>query len=392
MEAYLDNSATTRVAKEVTEIVIQVMEKDFGNPSSKHMKGVESERYIKAAARIIAGILKADEKEIVFTSGGTESNNLALIGCAMANRRAGNHIITTAIEHPSVSEPLKYLESEGFRLTCLPVDGDGRISLEELKESITPDTIMVSTIFVNNETGAVQDVAAIGGLISRINPAVIYHVDAVQAFGKYEIYPSKMNIDLLSVSAHKFHGPKGAGFLYINNKVKIRPLMLGGGQQRGRRSGTDNVPGAAGLGKAAELAYARLAKNTARMRELKEYLTSQLEAINDELKPICPIFNIKINSRTEGAPHIVSASFSPIKSEVLLNALAEKGIYASAGSACSLSKPKLSGTLRAIGLSAEEADCTLRFSLCKDTCREEIDYTLSALKELLPVLSSFVAR
>lgn len=389
MECYLDNSATTRVSDPVVEIMIKAMKEDFGNPSSKHIKGVESERMLKDARDKIARILKVSEKSIIFTSGGTESNNMALIGSAMANARKGKHIITTSIEHASVLEPLKFLEKEGFEVTYLPVDENGHIRPEELEASIRPDTILVSTIFINNEIGAVADVAAIGKLIKKKDPAIIYHTDAVQAFGKTEIFPAKMNIDLLSVSGHKLHGPKGIGFLYVDPTVKIRPMILGGGQQKGMRSGTDNVPGAAGLAKAAAIAYENLKSNNAHMTALKDHLTDGLMELGERLDKV----SIRINSKKgdESAPHIVSCTFSPVKSEVLLHALEDKGIYVSSGSACSSNKPGLSGTLQAIGLTPKEADCTLRFSFCDTTDEEEIEYTLKALEELLPVLSRFTS-
>ena len=394
MESYLDNSATTRVDARVIELMTTVMAEDFGNPSSKHMKGVESEKYLRQAREIIAGILKVNEKEILFTSGGTESNNMALIGSAMANRRAGMHIITTAIEHASVLEPLKFLENEGFEITYLTVDENGHISLEELEAAIREDTILVSTMFVNNEVGAVQDVQAIGSLIKKKNPKTIYHVDAIQAFGKYNIYPNRMHIDLLSVSGHKLHGPKGIGFLYINPKIKIRPLILGGGQQKGMRSGTDNVPGAAGLGLAAKIAYDNLSENTAKMNRLKDRLTEGLEVLASGYRNEGSVLELKVNSKKgeNSAPHIVSCTFSPVKSEVLLHSLEDRGVYVSSGSACSSNKPGLSGTLQSIGLSAKEADCTLRFSFCENNTEEDVDHALKELKELLPMLSKFVSR
>ena len=387
LEIYFDNSATTRVDDDVIRIMEQVMREDYGNPSSKHMKGVDSERYIRSAASVLAGILKVSEKEIIFTSGGTESNNMALIGAAMANRRKGKHIISTCFEHPSVLEPLKYLEQficpdgEHFEIQYLHVDPDGHISMEELKSSIRPDTILVTTMFVNNEIGAVQDVAAIGKLIKAVNPSCLYHVDAIQAFGKYPIYPGKMNIDLLSVSGHKFHGPKGIGFLYKNEKVKLNPLILGGGQQKGMRSGTDNVPGAAGLGEAAKIAYRDLQENVEHMTALKDRMIDGLSGY-------------KVNSKkgSLSAPHIVSVTFFPVKSEVMLHALEEKGIYVSSGSACSSNKPGLSGTLQSIGLSAKEADCTIRFSFSKYNTAEEVDFCLEKIRETYEVLRKFTSH
>jgi len=404
MECYLDNSATTCADKNVIDTVVKVMGEDFGNPSSKHMKGVESEAYLKQARETIAEVLHVSEKEIIFTSGGTESNNMALIGVAMAGIRKGRHIITTCFEHASVLEPLKYLNEmkisselgvsglevtgDGFEITYLGVDHKGHISREELENAIRPDTILVSVMMVNNEIGAVQDVSEIGRIIKEKNPKTLFHVDAIQAFGKFDIAPRRMNIDLLSVSSHKFHGPKGVGFLYVKEGVKIKPLILGGGQQKGMRSGTDNVPGIAGMAVAAKIAKADMNQNVRHMTEMKNRLIDGLNGIS------CPGLKLIVNSYKDGAsaPHIVSASFYPIKSEVLLHALEERGIYVSSGSACSSNKPGLSGTLQSIGLSPKEADCTLRFSFSRDTSEEEIDYTLDQLKELLPVFSKFVSH
>ncbi len=400
MECYLDNSATTRASDNVINEMTKVMSIDFGNPSSKHMKGVESENYLKNAKEVIAKILKVEPKEIVFTSGGTESNNLALIGSAMANIRRGRHIISTVFEHASVAETLNYLcelklsedidpQKKGFEITYIKVDSEGHINLDELKNAIREDTILVSTMMVNNEIGAVQDVEKIGKLIKEINPNIVYHVDAIQGFGKYEIYPKKWNIDLLSVSAHKLHGPKGIGFLYINEKIKVNPTIFGGGQQKGMRSGTDNVPGVAGLAVCVKDAYDNLEENVLHLTSIKDSFIEGLEKLSEEESLGC---KIKINSfkGTKSAPQIVSATFSPIKSEVLLHALEEKEIYVSSGSACSSNKPGLSGTLQSIGLTPAQADCTLRFSFCKDTTKEQIEYTLEQLKEILPVLSKFV--
>ena len=255
MEAYFDNGATTRVFPQVKDIVIEAMEEEYGNPSSMHMKGVKAEQYVKDAREIIAKSLKVDPKEIVFTSGGTESNNMALIGTAMANARKGKHIISTRIEHASVYNPLFFLEENGYEITYLPVDEHGVVDLEALEKAIRPDTILVSVMYVNNEIGAVQPVEEIGKIVKKKNPDTLFHVDAIQAYGKYHIYPRRLKIDLLSVSGHKIHGPKGIGFLYIKDKTKVHPLILGGGQQKGMRSGTENVPGIAGLGKAVQLIY-----------------------------------------------------------------------------------------------------------------------------------------
>ena len=252
MEAYLDNSATTRCYPAVVDMVVKTMAEDYGNPSAMHTKGVEAEKYVKESAKILAQLLKVTEKEILFTSGGTESDNLAIIGGVMANRRSGNHIITTAVEHPAVARPVEFLQEQGFEVTILPVDERGVVKMDALEEALRPDTIFVSVMYVNNEVGAVMPIEEIGKLVHQKSPKALFHVDAIQGFGKYRIYPKKSGIDLLSVSGHKIHGPKGVGFLYINEKAKVIPQMLGGGQQGGMRSGTDNVPGIAGLGVAAK--------------------------------------------------------------------------------------------------------------------------------------------
>lgn len=384
MEAYLDNSATTRCSAKAAEMVKKVMREDFGNPSALHTKGVEAEHYVKEARAFFAKNLKVDEKEICFTSGGTESNNLALIGTAMANRRAGNHLITTSVEHASVDNTMKYLEEQGFRVTYLPVDEYGVVSLEALKEALCPETILVSVMYVNNEVGAVQPVDEIARIVKEHNPNTIFHVDAIQAYGKYRIYPKKEGIDLLSVSGHKIHGPKGTGFLYVNSKVKIHSIVFGGGQQKGLRSGTENVPGIAGMAEAAAECYENLEEKIDRLYALKDRFVSQVSALE----------GTKVNGHTgrDSAPQIVSVSFRDVRSEVLLHALEEKGIYVSAGSACSSNKPSVSRTLKNMEIDKELLGSTLRFSFCFDTTEEEIDYCIKELGELLPVLRRYVRR
>ncbi len=391
MECYFDNSATTRTDDKCIELMDKIMREDYGNPSSRHMMGVRSERYVKDAAKALASILKVNDRDIIFTSGGTESNNMAVSGYVMANKRSGKHMITTCFEHPSVLEPFAWLEKlpdDGFEVTYLSVDKNGHISMDELRSAIRKDTILVSVMMVNNEIGALQDIAGIGKIIKEENPDCAFHVDAVQGFGKYNIYPEKMNIDMLSASAHKIHGPKGAGFIYIREKLKIRPLLLGGGQQRGLRSGTDNTAGVAGLALAALNAYSSLDEDVKKLYELKDMLISGIEDMG-RLYP-----GIKVNSSkgSDGAPHIVSCTFAPVKSEVMLHALEEKGIYVSSGSACSSNKPGLSGSLQAIGLSKEDADCTLRFSFSKNNSIKEVAYALEQIKELYMIFSKFVSR
>lgn len=381
MEAYFDNSATTRCYDAVKDIVVKTMTEDFGNPSAMHTKGVEAEKYVKRSAQTIARILKVSEKEILFTSGGTESDNLALIGGAMANKRSGNHIITTAVEHAAVGQPAAFLEEQGFEVTFLPVDEQGVVKLEALKEALRPDTILVSVMYVNNEVGAVMPIAEAGALIHEKSPKALFHVDAIQGFGKYRIYPKKLGIDLLSVSGHKIHGPKGVGFLYISEKAKVQPQILGGGQQGGMRSGTDNVPGIAGLGVAAEMIYTDFDKKTEHLYQLKERMAEGLKEIEDVILNGMPL--------REGAPQILSVSFPGIRSEVMLHSLEEHGIYVSAGSACSSHKRKASGTLTAMGLSAQQKESTVRISFSEENTFGEVDYALEVIKELVPMLRRY---
>ena len=381
MQVYLDNSATTKCYDEVAELVCRVMCEDYGNPSSMHHKGVEAEQYVRYAKETLARLMKVNEKEILFTSGGTESDNIALIGTAMAHHRRGRHLITTRMEHPAVLQTMTYLERQGFDVTYLSVDRAGRIRLPELERAIRKDTILVSIMHVNNEIGSVQPIAEAGELIKRCNPQTLFHVDAVQGFGKFRIYPSRMNVDLLSVSAHKIHGPKGVGFLYIRAGARVNPIIYGGGQQKGMRSGTENVPGIAGLAKAADLVYENLDQDVDRMYELRQKLIDGVSRIEDVRVNGCP--------GREGAPHIVSLSVRGVRSEVLLHALEEKEIYVSAGSACSSNKPQISDTLKAIGVERDLLGSTIRFSLSVFTTAAEIEYTIQALEEMVPMLRKY---
>ena len=387
MEAYLDNSATTRVYPEVVELMSRIMLEDYGNPSSMHNKGVEAELHVKKAYKQVATALKVQEKEIIFTSGGTESDNLALIGGANANKRAGMHIITTKIEHPAILNTVKYLEDQGFEISYIGVDKYGKISLDELKETLRPDTIIVSIMHTNNEVGSVQPIAEAGALIKANNPNCLFHVDAVQGFGKAEILPKKMNIDMLSISGHKIHGPKGIGILYVNEKVKLKPISYGGGQQKGMRNGTLNVPGIAGIGLATELINKNLGAKRDAMYSLKEYFVSEAKQI-DRVK----INGIDADKYKETAPHIINISVDGLRSEVMLHALEEKGIYVSAGSACASHSKKESSTLKSMGASASEMDGALRISMSEFTTKEELEYTLAALKEVIEIYGRFTRK
>ena len=383
-EVYLDNSATTKAYECVGEIVKKVMCEDYGNPSSMHAKGVAAEQYIKEAKETFAKLMKVKDKEIFFTSGGTESDNLALRGAAHANQRAGKHLITSAIEHPAIINTMRHLEEEGFRVTYLPVDRYGRISLTALKEALCEETILVSVMYVNNEVGSVQPIQEAASIVKAYNKNILFHVDAVQGFGKYRIYPGKLKVDLCSVSGHKIHGPKGTGVLYIGENVKIKPIVYGGEQQKNVRSGTENVPGIAGLSLAAKTIYQDLDVKVAKMRSLKKHFIEGVSGIEDTT--IHGLYD------ETSAPHIISVGFAGIRSEVLLHALEEKGIYVSSGSACASNHPQVSGVLRGIGARQEFLDATLRFSMSEFTTLQEIDYTLDTLYNIVPRLRKYTRR
>ena len=361
MEVYLDNSATTKCFDEVAQLTAKVMTLDYGNPSSMHHKGVASEHYLRHAREVIAKNLKVNEKEILFTSGGTESDNMALIGTAFANCRAGRHLITTQIEHPAILQTMQYLENQGFRVTYLPVDENGQIRLSDLQNALTKETILVSIMHTNNEIGSLQPIAEAGDLIKKYDKSIVFHVDAVQGYGKFRIFPKRMNIDLLSVSAHKIHGPKGIGFLYINEKIK--------------------VPAIAGMSLAIEKVYENLEQDMEQIYALKDYF----------IKGALQIPDVKVNGLTGklAAPHVVSLSVRGVRSEVLLHALEDKGIYVSAGSACASNKPSVSATLKAIGVDKDLLDSTIRFSFSIFTTKEEIDYTLQNLYDIIPMLRKY---
>jgi len=384
MECYLDNSATTRCFDETIKAVEEEMKTYYGNPSSMHKKGFEAEKKIREVTKIIASTLKCEESEIIYTSGGTEADNMALIGIARAYKRQGKHIITSSIEHAAILQTAEFLKEDGFEITYLPTDEKGIVDLEELKKSVREDTILVSIMGVNNEIGTVQPIEEISKIVKEKNPSALFHVDAVQAYGKIKLIPKKMGIDLMSVSGHKIHGPKGVGFLYVSYKTKIKPIIFGGGQQKALRSGTENVCGIMGLGAAVEKLFATFDDDTKRMRELREYMIEGLLKID----------GVRINGGQgeEAAPHIVSASISGVRAEVLLHSLEDKGIYISSGSACASNKPAVSETLKAISLPKELLDSTVRFSFSVFTSKEEIDYTLDCLKEIIEKLRMYVRR
>ena len=393
MQCYLDNAATTRPFDEVREIMMRTLDSDFGNPSSKHLMGIEAEEYVEAARERIAKSLKVNKGNIVFTSGGTESNNQALIGTALALGRKGKHLITTCFEHASVYNPMEFLRTRGYEITYLPVDSLGHVDPQALRDSLRKDTILVSVMAVNNEIGSILNFTELSEIAKEFDPDIVFHVDAIQGYGKIPLYPKKMGIDMLSVSGHKILGPKGSGFLYIADGVRNLPIIYGGEQQKNRRSGTENVPAIAGFGKAVELYFKHQADHIEKMYELKEYLIKQVDekltgcivnAIDRKL-PLSEAVRLT-------APHIVSISFEGIKSEVLLHALEDEEVYVSSGSACSSNHPGISGALKAIGVRKDLLDSTLRFSFGLFTTREEIDHAVEALANLLPVYRKYTRK
>ena len=380
MKAYLDNSATTKCAPQVVDVCVKVMQEDYGNPSSKHMKGVEAENYIKDAKETIAKTLKCQDKEILFTSGGTESNNMAIIGTAMANKRKGNHVIVSSVEHSSVKEPFNFLEEQGFKVTYLKVDSKGIVDIEELKNALDDETILVSVMYTNNEIGAVEPIEEIGHIVKSYNPDIVFHVDAIQAYGKFKIIPKKLGIDLLSVSGHKIHGPKGSGFLYIKDKTRIKPIIYGGGQQKGMRSGTENVPGIVGYGVAAERAARTMAERTAKEIEVRDYLINRI---------LTEIPNCRLNGDpVKRLPNNCNISFEFIEGESLLIMLDMKGICASSGSACTSGSLDPSHVLLAIGLPHEKAHGSLRLTLSEEITKEDVDFVVEQIKAIVDRLRS----
>ena len=380
---YFDNAATTRAADEVAERVRYMLLENFGNPSAQSMMGVRAENELNDARKIMAKSINALPEEIYFTSGGTEDDNWAIFGTAEGYKRSGKHIITTSIEHPAVAEPMERLRQKGWDITVLDVDKNGYIDLDALRDSIREDTVLVSIILVNNEVGTIQDAAAVGKLIKEKNPNTLFHADAVQAFGKYPIDVRKMNIDMLSMSGHKIHGPKGVGFFYMKKGLKVRPIIYGGGQERGQRSATENTPGIAGLAKAVELAMENMEKSHNTVMEIKKTLADGI------LKEI-PKTHINGPSIEDASPYVLNVSFNGLRSEVLLHALEEKEVYVSAGSACSSKKKGGSHVLRSLGLSEERIEGAIRFSFCRYNTVDEAAACLEILKEKTAFLRKYM--
>lgn len=376
-EIYLDNSATTRQYDEATELMTYVAKNMFGNPSSLHTKGIEAEKIVRSARESIADSLDVQSKEIYFTSGGTESNNLAIRGFLDANPRKGKHIITTQIEHPSVLEVYHHLEKQGYRVDYLDVDENGIVDLGQLQKKITPETALISVILVNNETGTIQQTEQITAVRDALNPQTVIHADAVQAYGKMPILPNKSGIDILSVSSHKIHGPKGIGALYVSKKVKINPLFYGGGQETLIRSGTENVPGIAGFGLASRLTLSKLEEHYKLVSLLTKNFTKKLAETDIDHFVLSP---------EDGSPYILNIAFKDVRAEVLLHHLEQKRIYVSTGSACSSHKNTRSHVLTAMKVPMQLIDGAIRFSFSGFNTKEEINRTVEALNEIIPVI------
>jgi len=380
-EIYLDNAATTRPHPAVVEAVAQALTEEYGNPSSLHGKGLAAERLVRRAREAVAHTLGVAPEEIVFTSGGTESNSLAIRGLV---KMVGphRHLVTTAVEHSSVLVPVGRLADEGYTVTTVPVDGAGRVSPERIAAALRPETVLVSVMAVNNELGTIQPIEEIGRLLrsrtARGRP-VYFHVDAVQAWGKIPLRPREWGVDLLTLSAHKVHGPKGVGALYVRQGLRLAPLLGGGDQEGGVRPGTENVPGIAGMGAAAALVAVEMDESARRMTALRNRLRRAVEQLPD----------VRVNTPEEGAaPHILNVSFAGVQGETLLHRLEMAGVYASTGSACHARDPQPSHVLLAIGLTPEQSRSALRFSLSRFTTPEEIDGAAAAVAEALQDLRS----
>lgn len=381
MEIYFDNSATTRPYDEVAAAVYDTMKNNYGNPSSLHKLGIEAERAVKQAKERIADAIKASPAEILFTSGGTEADNIALLGAAAASR--GRHIISTPLEHPAVLNTLDELKRRGYSIDFAPVGKDGKVKLNEYKRLIRPDTFLVTAMLVNNEIGTIEPVAEMSKILKSKNPRALFHVDAVQGFGKIPMTADGLGADLISLSSHKIHGPNGMGALYIRKGARIKPIIFGGGQQQGMRSGTENVPGIVGFGLAAKMAVTDIAAKAERMEALKRRLAGKIKNNID---------NVMINTPEGNAPHILNVSFGGTKAEVVLHSLEMQNIYVSSGSACSSHKSEPSYVLTEIGVPRKMIDGSIRFSLSEFSTAQQVDAAVDALMQIIPKLRKLNMR
>lgn len=384
-EIYFDNAATTKPFDEAVQRMLECLTVEYGNPSSLHRKGMRAENILKENRKALARALGVKPAEIIFTSGGTEANNTAIRGIARSYCNRGKHIISSKAEHPSVYRTLEQLQEEGFEISYINVDEYGTINLEELEDAIRKDTILVTLIAVNNETGTVQPIAEIGGLIHGKNPLTFFHADCIQAFMKVPVVLKGTGIHLISLSAHKFHGPKGIGAVYCREGINLKAWQTGGGQEFGLRSGTENLPGIAGMGRAAEIFKANFDEYTGRMALLKEHIRGGIKGRIDDIR-----FNTPEGKRS--APHILNVSIRGVKGEVLLHSLEGHGIYVSTGSACSSRQKKDDKVLQAIGLSNEEREGTIRISLCPFNTMEQADIFLDALAKEVKTLRELTGR
>lgn len=382
---YFDNAATTKPAKEVLDVMNESAKFFYANNESAHKFGVYVDNMLNDATEYVSKVLSCEKDEIIWTSGATEGNNFSILQTVEKKKRQGNHIITTMMEHPSVQNVMTKLKNNGYDVEYVKVDNKGQIDIDDLSTKIKPETILVSIMFVNNEIGAKQDIYKIGKLIKEKNKNTVFHVDCVQAFGKYEIKPKKMNVDLLTTSAHKIHGPKGVGFVYKNRNLMLEPFILGGGQQNNMRSGTVNTQGIFGYKKAIELAYDDLYKNTKYLFDLRDSFIDKLNVLNADIKDIYS----NTDKSDNFSQNIVSVNFKNVRAEVLLHALEEYNIYVSAGSACSSKDIKLSNTLKAIDLPMDLQGTTIRFSFSRYNNVEQLDKCIVALKEIVPKLRKY---
>lgn len=382
---YLDNCATTKPRESVIDVIMESLREDYGNPSSLHRLGLNSEKKIKHAREIISNYLDINKNELFFTSGGTESNNIAIQGIIEKYGARGKHIITTKLEHPSVHNIMKYYESKGYDITYLDNDSFGNIDLNQLKESLRGDTILVSIIHVNNEIGVIQNIEEVRKILNDIQSNALLHLDGVQSFGKIPLSLKSLGVDTFSFSAHKVHGPKGVGGLYVKRGLNLPPVVLGGNQESGIRSGTENLSGIIGFGEAVRILSQEFKKESQQVSIIKEYLANSI---------VKEIDDIKINSSLDNSssPYILSVSFRNIRGEVLLHYLEEEDIYVSTTSACSSKGTKKSPILESIGLSDIEIQGTIRFCFSYETSKSDIDYLMGILKDSVKDIRKIIMR